>query len=226
MRAIATSLLCLAAAVSVVGAGQMVLFDDGRGLPVRHVEIREGLAILDLADGGSMTVPAERIVGQETVPDVAPPEDLAKTAGLLADDLRVASKWRAMAGSFADLIESAATRNGVDPALLTAVVKVESNFDPFAVSSRGACGLAQLLPATAKRFETTDVFDAAQNLEGGARYLRWLLDRFDGRVDFALAGYNAGEGAVDRHRGIPPYLETLTYVLKVLDRTEQLVDSH
>jgi soluble lytic murein transglycosylase-like protein len=73
------------------------------------------------------------------------------------------------------------------------------------------------MPATARRFEVKNVFDPAQNVEGGARYLRWLLDRFGGRLDLALAGYNAGEGAVDRYHGIPPYRETTGYVLRVLD---------
>jgi soluble lytic murein transglycosylase-like protein len=74
------------------------------------------------------------------------------------------------------------------------------------------------MPATVKRFGVKNVFDVEQNVDAGARYLRWLLDRFEGRVELALAGYNAGEGAVDRHRGIPPYAETEWYVLKVLDR--------
>ncbi len=77
------------------------------------------------------------------------------------------------------------------------------------------------MPGTVKRFGVTNVFDANQNIDAGARYLRWLLDRFDGRVDLALAGYNAGEGAVDRHRGIPPYAETEWYVLKVLDNRQK-----
>ena len=92
----------------------------------------------------------------------------------------------------------------------------ESNFDPYAVSDRGACGILQLIPATAKRFGVGRVFDAGQNIEGGAKYLRFLLDRFDGRLDLALAGYNAGEGSVDRHGGIPPYRETRAYVAGVL----------
>ena len=77
--------------------------------------------------------------------------------------------------------------------------------------------MLQLMPATARRFGVKSVFDADQNIEGGAAYLRWLLDRFEGRVDRALAGYNAGEGAVDRHHGVPPYSDTKWYVLRVLD---------
>jgi soluble lytic murein transglycosylase-like protein len=116
------------------------------------------------------------------------------------------------------VIAAAADRNAIERALLAAVAKVESNFNPYAVSPRGACGILQLMPQTSKRFGVKNVFDVTQNIEAGARYLRWLIDRFDGRVDLALAGYNAGEGAVDRHHGLPPYAETEWYVLKVLDR--------
>ena len=109
-------------------------------------------------------------------------------------------------------------------ALLTALAEVESSFDPLAVSPKGARGLLQLMPATAERFGVGDPFDVAQNVEGGARYLSWLLDRFGGRADLALAGYNAGEGAVDRHRGVPPYPETRRYVRLVLEGAARLDD--
>ena len=197
-------LAAIVCAFATAGAGPMVVFDDGRALAVRSVEFRDGLAYLELAEGGSMVVPAVRIAGQEVLPAPSPTEDLAAAAGALAEALRTEARWRGVAGPYADMIAAAASRNGVDPALLTAVVKVESNFDPFAVSSKGACGLAQLMPKTAERFDTKDVFDAEENLEGGARYLRWLLDRFEGKTELALAGYNAGEGAVDRYGGIPP----------------------
>ena len=135
---------------------------------------------------------------------------------------RASQAWRAEAGPYADLIQRAADRHGVDPALLTAMAKVESSFDPGAVSPKGACGLFQLMPDTAERFGVRDVFDVSQNVEGGARYMSWLLARFEGRTDLALAGYNAGEGAVERHRGIPPYRETRNYVARVLAGTSRL----
>ena len=213
-------LLCAAAAQAL--AGQRVLFDDGRGLAVRSWEVRDGVAVLVLEEGGTLRVPAERIVGQEYIADATPPEAPPANTAALAAELQAGERWREVAGPFADLVAEAAQRNGIDPALLTAVVKVESGFDPFAVSYRGACGLGQLLPATARRFATKDLFDPADNLEGSARYLRWLLDRFGGRADLALAGYNAGEGAVDRYGAIPPYRETLTYVIRVLDGVGRL----
>lgn len=115
------------------------------------------------------------------------------------------------------LIRQVGRESGVNPALLHAVVRAESCYDPKAVSKAGAAGLMQLMPATSARFGVTDRFDPLQNLRGGAAYLSWLLEHFDGDVRLVLAAYNAGEGAVRKHRGgIPPYRETQTYVAKVM----------
>jgi hypothetical protein len=109
-----------------------------------------------------------------------------------------------------------ARRHGVDEALVHAVIQVESRYDPFAVSPRGAMGLMQLMPRTAERFEVANAFDPVQNVDGGVRYLKELLARYSGQVRLALAAYNAGEEAVERHGGIPPYRETVDYVKRVL----------
>jgi soluble lytic murein transglycosylase-like protein len=103
----------------------------------------------------------------------------------------------------------------VEVALVRAVIQTESQFDPHAVSSVGAQGLMQLMPATARRFGVTDAFDPRQNIFGGTRYLRVLLDMFQGDVVLATAAYNAGEGAVSRYGGVPPYRETQGYVRKI-----------
>ncbi len=116
---------------------------------------------------------------------------------------------------FASEITAAAKRNGVDPALLAGLVEQESNFNPNAGSPAGAQGLTQLMPATAASLGVTNVHDPAQALEGGAKYLRQQLDRFDGDVARALAAYNAGPGAVERFGGVPPYAETQEYVRRV-----------
>lgn len=106
----------------------------------------------------------------------------------------------------------------LDPALVLEVVRVESNFNPRARSHKGALGLMQLIPATAKRFGVRDPLEPVQNLRGGMAYLSWLLKHFDGDIELTLAGYNAGEGAVKRHGGIPPYAETRDYVRRILAR--------
>lgn len=119
-------------------------------------------------------------------------------------------------GSFSQLIEQAAQKYGVDPDLIEAVIQTESNYDADAVSSAGAQGLMQLMPATASSLGVTDSFDPAQNINGGVKLLSQLLDQYDGNVKLALAAYNAGPGAVAKYDGVPPYKETQQYVSRVL----------
>jgi len=115
------------------------------------------------------------------------------------------------------IVESSA-RHGVDPVLIYSIMHRESAFKKLAVSYKGARGLMQLMPATAARFGVRNIFDPAQNIEAGTRYMRFLLNRFGGDVGLALAGYNAGEGAVDKYRGVPPYRETQEYVKRISER--------
>src|SRR5271154_2394286 len=113
------------------------------------------------------------------------------------------------------LVREAAERHHVDPALVRAVIQTESNWNPAARSNKGALGLMQLIPTTAIRFGVNDAFNPKQNVDAGVRYLRTLLERYNGNLDLALAAYNAGEGAVDRAHGIPAFRETRDYVRKV-----------
>ncbi len=124
-----------------------------------------------------------------------------------------------------DYLISSGTSNGVDPLLLYSIMHQESSFKSHAISPKGARGLMQLMPFTAIRFGVTNIFDPRQNIEGGARYVRFLLDRFDGDINLVLAGYNAGEGAVEKYGWhIPPYSETQEYVRRISRRYALLRD--
>src|SRR6266849_6124773 len=113
------------------------------------------------------------------------------------------------------LVREAADRHRMDPALVRAVIETESNWNPKAYSRKGAGGLMQLIPTTAQRYGAYDVFNPQQNIDAGVKHLKWLLERYNGNLDLALAAYNAGEGAVDRAHGIPAFRETREYVQKV-----------
>lgn len=118
-----------------------------------------------------------------------------------------------------NFIVDSSTRNSVDPLLLYSIMHQESTFKPYALSNKGARGLMQLMPGTARRFGVTSIFDPRQNIEGGARYVRFLLDTFKGDVALTLAGYNAGEGAVMKYGyRVPPYRETQEYVRRISKR--------
>lgn len=120
------------------------------------------------------------------------------------------------AGKYDHFIRKMGSRYGIDPALIKAVIRAESDWNHKAVSRAGAQGLMQLMPGTARQLSVTDPFDPHQNIEAGVRYLRMMLDTFDGDIMLALAAYNAGPGAVKKYNGIPPYRETRNYVKRVL----------
>ena len=188
--------------LTVPGTGaraEIALLSSGLTLKLDGHRVEDGLVLLALKGGGEMGVPPAAVRG--FVPD----EVLDEVAAPAGGDLR-------------ELAAAAARRHGLDPDLVMAVVSVESGFRPQAVSPKGAQGLMQLMPKTASSLGVADAFDPAQNLDGGARYLGQLLTLYGGDLTRALAAYNAGEGAVDRHRGVPPYRETRAYVKKVLER--------
>jgi hypothetical protein len=141
---------------------------------------------------------------------------LPVTSGSATGWLRMTEMSRSL---YAAEIREASTRHGVDPALVESVIRAESAFNPTAVSRAGARGLMQLMPKTAVALGVRDSFNPRENIDGGVRHLRYLLDRYPGNIALAVAAYNAGEGAVDSYRGIPPYPETQQYVQRVLNGT-------
>lgn len=165
------------------------------------------------AEGALRLIDGDGVVHLTNVPADPRYRGLAGASGTTVGWLRLPPRpWTRYAAD----IQEISRRHGVSPALTEAVVRTESGFDPTAVSPKGAGGLMQLMPKTASALGVLDRFDPRENIEGGVRHLRYLLDRYQGRVALALAAYNAGEGAVDIYRGIPPYPETRQYVQRVL----------
>jgi len=189
----------LLGALATSARAEIALLSSGLTLKLEGHRVEEELVVLLLKGGGEMGVPPAVVRG--FVPDEVVEEVVAPAGG----DLR-------------GLAAATARRHGLDPELVMAVVSVESAFRPEAVSPKGAQGLMQLMPKTAVSLGVEDAFDPAQNLDGGARHLGQLLTLYGGDLTRALAAYNAGEGAVQRHGGVPPYRETRAYVKKVLER--------
>ncbi len=198
-------------AVSTVHA-DLAVFVDGRVLRVEDARLIGDEIRLELVGGGVLEVPATRI--DRVVDDEIDHSEEGRGFGGNCD-----ASWRETrlpdAVPYADLIEDAARDADLDPRLLTALVRAESNFDPVAVSRAGAGGLCQLMPSAAIDHGVEDVFDPVENLRGGAAHLRRLLDRFE-RLDLALAAYNAGAATVERYDGVPPYRETRGFIRRIL----------
>ncbi|MEM9293352.1 MAG: lytic transglycosylase domain-containing protein [Acidobacteriota bacterium] len=193
----------------------MVLSNE-RFFKVSAYEVVDDRIHLELAEGGRVTLPmrlVERIVDDEIVEVEEPPPEEARELDLGFDENSPKPET-----PYGELIWELSRQRDLSPALVAAMIRHESSFRPRVVSVKGARGLMQLMPATAHRFGVAEheLFDPRRNLEAGTAYLRFLIDRFDGRLLHVLAAYNAGEGAVDRYSGVPPYRETRTYIQRIL----------
>jgi soluble lytic murein transglycosylase-like protein len=220
----------------------VALLRNGRMLPVTDYRKDGDRILLLIEGGGEITLPNEQVVAirRETaspaVPErstsPAPLEPIPGRPPLSASDpLAVAAPVARLDGdgsieiapgevfdrsALRDLAARIARKHSVDEGLVLAVIEVESRYDAFAVSPRGAMGLMQLMPGTAARFAVRNAFNPVENVDGGVRYLKELLTRYSGQVRLALAAYNAGEDAVNQFKGIPPFRETQQYVVRVL----------
>ena len=208
------------------------LLRNGRTLAIAAYRLDGETLVLAIEGGGEIALPAQQVVAIRRAPTMARadapapspvkgPEErapimTAAPQGEPDGPLQVAPGTAFDRTALRDLAARVARRHKVDEGLVQAMIEVESRYDTFAVSPRGAMGLMQLMPGTASRFAVRDVFDPADNVDGGVRYLKELLGRYSGQVRLALAAYNAGEDAVERFRGIPPYRETEQYVVRVL----------
>jgi membrane-bound lytic murein transglycosylase B len=214
----------LSLAASTQASASIAVFTDGRAMKIANFKVVDDASLeLSLKNGGSVTVPldrVDRIVDDEVVEAAVVAEVrkiveeqggvFPKRSWRYSDDSEPLFKTR-----FNQVIKDAAKKFDVDAALVSAVIKAESDFNPREMSNKGARGLMQLMPATAERFGVTDSFDPVENIYAGTRYLRWLLETFHGNADHAVAAYNAGEGNVWKYKGVPPFRETVTYINRI-----------
>jgi soluble lytic murein transglycosylase-like protein len=211
---IGATLVALGATPGVAEA-EILVFRTGRVMPVASVRADGEWLQVTLRSGGEASVPAALIarIDPDEVATPLPPASVAvavPTPPAGGVDTILAGR------PFASLISAAAASHGVDVRLVHAVIEAESNYEPRARSRKGAKGLMQLMPATARQYAVRDPYDPQANIEAGVRHLKDLLTRFDLRL--ALAAYNAGEGTVRQHGGLPPYAETRSYVARILSR--------
>lgn len=214
-------ILALLVLATPVAEANIALFTDGRTLKIEAYRLGDGGIVLTLKSGGSVTVPLtriERIVDDEVVA----PAIVAEATKAIEEKTPPHRSWRYSETStpifktkYDTIIVAAAKKFDVDAALVSAVIKAESDFNTREVSNKGARGLMQLMPATAERFGVTDSFDPVANVNAGTRYLRWLLETFDDNAELALAAYNAGEGNVWKYNGVPPFRETVEYINRI-----------
>jgi transglycosylase-like protein with SLT domain len=204
---IGTVTFALLGSVAVAQA-EIVILSSGRALSVKSHRVEGDSVVLTLRGGGEVT--CDKSLIDKIVPDEVPhPEPVPEPQAEEADDSGLLDGT-----PYAELIESMSEAHGVDPLLVRALIQVESNYKAKARSARGAMGLMQLMPSTAKQYNVRNPFDPKANLEAGIKRLKSLIDRWG--VELALAAYNAGEGAVMKFNGVPPYRETRDYVARIL----------
>lgn len=207
-------LLCTAPA-----RADLVVFEDGRVVKAVSWRLGPDTIEIGLPGGGSFTADlarVDRIVEDEVVSQEEVARELPELPPVAYDLAYRPDRKPLFETPWDALIEREAKRQDVDAALVSAVIRAESNGNPRSVSRKGARGLMQLMPATARRLNVRYVFDPADNVRGGARYLRELALRFENRPELVLAAYNAGEAAVLSFGGVPPYRETVGYVKRIL----------
>jgi soluble lytic murein transglycosylase-like protein len=227
MKAVPVLALVLLLAGAARADGALVVFGDGRILRVASFQLLDADDIrLSLPGGGDMTIPLElvdRIVDEEYARPLGGDETNKRSlasgeANVLHRSVRAFEGKSPVVSPYSKEISEAARKYRIDPAFIAAVIRAESNFVPSAISPKGARGLMQLMPATARRLGVARHFDPRENILGGTAYLAELADRYgDTSVELILAAYNAGEHAVEEFGGVPPYRETLAYVRRVTD---------
>jgi hypothetical protein len=207
----AVLMMCLAGTRSAFA--ELVTFSTGRTMSVRAHREEGASLVLSLRGGGEMALDRSLVssIGPDEVPYPEPEQAVAAATDAASAPLPVLAL--SVNAAFDPIIERLAAEKGVDASLVRAVIQVESGYRPRARSNKGAVGLMQVMPATARQYGITNLYDPSSNIRAGVTHLRRLLDRFP--LALALAAYNAGEAAVERFAGIPPYPETVSYVSRI-----------
>jgi Transglycosylase SLT domain len=205
--------LALAASVGEARA-EIVFLTSGRTLSVKSHEYKGDSVVLTLRSGADVT--CDRSLVERILPDEVPYPEPVTAAATQADQQTPELSGLLETTPYNEIISAMAEAHGVDPLLVRALIQVESNYQPKARSRKGAMGLMQIMPATARVYNVRNPFDPKANIEAGIKHLKSLIDRFGGGIELALAAYNAGEGAVTKFNGVPPYRETKSYVSRIL----------
>lgn len=221
--------ICLAANAA---SASIAVFSDGRNMKIEAYAVEEDTIHLTFAGGGKMSMALtriERIVDDE----VTTPEVVEEVKKIVEEGVFPKRSWKYSEVSpplwqskYNEIIVAAAKKFDVDAALVSAVIKAESDYNPHELSHKGARGLMQLMPATAERFGVKNSFDPEENIYAGARYLKWLLKTFDGNADLAVAAYNAGEGNIWKYNGVPPFRETVNYINRIAKHIRKAIDEN
>jgi soluble lytic murein transglycosylase-like protein len=196
---------------------EIVVLTSGRTLNVKAHREHGDTIVLQMRNGGEVT--CDKTLIEKIVADEVPfkdPQEATAPAEEVVPTPAPQSSGLLQTSPYSQIISSMAETHGVDPVLVTALIQVESGNRPTARSHKGAMGLMQLMPSTARQYNVRNPYDPKANIAAGVKHLKSLIDRFDGVVELALAAYNAGEGAVKKFNGIPPYRETRDYVSRIL----------
>jgi soluble lytic murein transglycosylase-like protein len=197
----------------VPASAEIVLLTTGKTLSVKAHRIEGESIVLTLRSGGTVT--CDRSLITNILPDEVPyPEPEVVAAGAKPEPAQAARSVIPSSTPYGEIITAMSEAHGVDPMLVMALIQVESGYRPRAKSPKGAMGLMQLMPATAREYKVRNPYEPKANIEAGIKHLKGLIDKLG--VEMALAAYNAGEGAVKKFNGIPPYRETRNYVRKIL----------
>ncbi|MGH9310079.1 MAG: lytic transglycosylase domain-containing protein [Vicinamibacterales bacterium] len=205
--------LLVCACMAEPAGAEIVVLKSGSTLAVKAHRTEGSLVVLQLRSGGEMTCDTALI--DRIVPDEVPYQEPSPAPAPVPAAAKAVQAVLA-AGPYSEIISSMSQAHGLDPMLVNALIQVESNYRPRARSHKGAMGLMQLMPSTARRYNVRNPYDPRANVAAGVKHLKSLMDSFGGAVELALAAYNAGEGAVKKFGGVPPYRETRNYVSRIL----------